>query len=118
MLVPILRGLAGNTKTVDRTVHCWDDLLWDPPCECMQIRLTGSTSQLPLQLICLKSPKTHITNWPVDIVGPDAILSWGHWWYQTGHAVSMYVRRWMVMVVVYRKSCSGKLASASVLQSE
>ena len=39
VLLPILRGLAANTETVDRTVHCWDDFPLDPSRECMQIRL-------------------------------------------------------------------------------
>ena len=85
MLLPILRGLAANIKTVDRTVVCLDDFPLDPSCECMQIRLTGSSSQPPLQLIILKSPKTHITK---------------------------LASRWMVMVVVYRKSVENQLALA------
>ena len=58
-LLPILRGLAENTRTVDRTVRCTSGYSVDPPRgECMQIRLTRSRSQPTLQLIILKSPKT------------------------------------------------------------
>ena len=74
-LLPIVRGLAANTKTVDRTVVCLDDFPLDPPCECMQIRLMGSRSQPSLQLIILKFPKTHITKLAsIYSVGPDTNL--------------------------------------------
>ena len=46
VLLPIVRGLAANTKTVDRTVWCLNDFPLDPSRECMQIRLTGPRSHL------------------------------------------------------------------------
>ena len=46
VLLPILRGLAANIKTVDKTVMCDDDFPLDPPRECMQIRHTGSSAIL------------------------------------------------------------------------
>ena len=44
-LLPILRGLAANTSTVDRTVKCLSSFPSVPPCECRQIimGLTAAT---------------------------------------------------------------------------
>ena len=35
MLLPILRGLSANTKTIHRTVHRWDTVPLDPSCAFM-----------------------------------------------------------------------------------
>ena len=79
-LLPILRGLAANTKTVDRTVACGDDFPLDSRCECIQIRFTTGSRSHPSTFVTdyvysLKCPEMYTSpDWPVCIASLDPIL--------------------------------------------